>query len=1489
MVAGKARADTIAYWRFDDVGDADIELWGPVLAGNPLPDSDGSTVWRKAVHDHSGNGNHLTTWEYAWAGFNWSSDVPSATVPATGASNTLSMVHTQAMGCCPAAMTWSEQSLPSGTDIEAISPAEFTIEGSFKLDTIGWSHTIVGRDSAGTVTGDPALAALYFQVLDGRATIQFTDVSGYFHGAQANFRLETNRWYNMAAVSDGSTLSLYLDAELVVQVSLTASGSPNTALTVGSGSGGDWEAGTWSVGRGLWNSGHVDRVFGYIDEVRISDTALAPSQFLFPPVHARNPVPRNDSLHTETEVLLQWEAGCFAASHDVYIGDNFADVNDATTSTVAIYKGRQSEDYYPATGSMPVELGKVYYWRVDEVNDLHPAKLWRGQVWTFTVQPLTAYDPSPPDGARYVDRDADLAWSAGFQALSHAVYFGTDQDSLPLLSGAQVATTYDPGPLNYDTTYYWRIDESNGTSTYTGDVWSFTTLPDIPITDPSLLGWWKLDEGVGTIAVDWSGHSNHGTIYGAQWAAGYDGQALQFDGEDDYVDLPIGSVIASLTNCTCATWVDFSNAGGAWQRIFDFGSDTTFYMFLTPRLGTTGEMRFAITIGGGGDPEQMVTAPSTLPSGWHHVAVTIDAGIDTIDLYLDGVVVASNTAATLTPSDLGNTTNNWLGRSQWVADAYFNGSLDDFRIYDYALSQVEIAKVMRGDPLLAWDPRPANGSTPDVEAATPLSWSPGDKASEHDVYFGTDQGAVETADTSDTTGIYRSRVGTSSYTPPEVLRWGQTYYWRIDEFNTDATISQGRVWSFTVADFLIVDNFEDYNDFTNRIYLMWIDGYGSPSQGIPGNGTGSTVGHLTRPYAETVIVHEDLQAMPMDFNNVKLPYRSEAVRTFDTPQDWTRKDVKSLTVWFRGLPASFGSFSYDPVTGIYTMTARGTDIWDVPDYPGAIVGNYHDEFHYAHKRLSGNGSIVARVLSVANTDAWAKAAVMIRETLDANSVHAMVVVSPTSGVALQGRTITGGASFGTTVDAIAAPRWVRLTRSANTFTGEHSANGSSWDTIATQEIPMAPNVYIGLALTSNNVNATCVAEFSDVTTAGTGDWQSQDIGITSNIAEQLYVRLEDSSGNSEVAEHPDPDAVLADTWQEWNIDLHDFADAGVNTGSIKKMYIGVGDEDAPKAGGTGSLYVDDIRLYRPRCIPSFLKPPGDSSDNCVVDYFDLEIMAGDWLVADQIIATADPGAANLVGHWKLDDGFGTAADDSSVNSNNGVIHGDLQWVAGYDGGAVRFDGYNDYVELPIGSVINSLTNSTFAMWVDFSNAGGAWQRIFDFGSDTTAYMFLTPRMGTADAMRFAITVEGGGAPEQMATATSTLPSGWHHVAVTINADGDTFTLYLDGAVVAQNTEATLSPSDLGVTTNNWLGRSQYALDAFYRGVIDDFRIYSRALTQAEIGYLADKTPGDGQVYIPVPSPAELYEAEPQGSRAVNFMDFAVLADTWLDELLWPLP
>jgi regulation of enolase protein 1 (concanavalin A-like superfamily) len=254
------------------------------------------------------------------------------------------------------------------------------------------------------------------------------------------------------------------------------------------------------------------------------------------------------------------------------------------------------------------------------------------------------------------------------------------------------------------------------------------------------------------------------------------------------------------------------------------------------------------------------------------------------------------------------------------------------------------------------------------------------------------------------------------------------------------------------------------------------------------------------------------------------------------------------------------------------MTARGADIWTTSD-----------QFHFAYKQLSGNGEIKAKVVSLTNTHQWAKAGVMIRETLAANSKHVDMVVQPGAGVAFQRRADTGAASEEIASQASAlAPQWVKLTRTGNNLKAEYSSDGSSWTALGSVVyMPMLENVYVGLVLCSHNVNATNTAEFSDVTINGTvsDQWNNQDIGIQSNIPEQLYAVIADSADNSAVVKHHDPASTTLNTWTGWNIPFTAFT--GVNPQTIKKLSIGVGDRDNPQLGGAGDLYIDDIRLHLP--------------------------------------------------------------------------------------------------------------------------------------------------------------------------------------------------------------------------------------------------------------------------------------------------------------------
>jgi len=487
------------------------------------------------------------------------------------------------------------------------------------------------------------------------------------------------------------------------------------------------------------------------------------------------------------------------------------------------------------------------------------------------------------------------------------------------------------------------------------------------------------------------------------------------------------------------------------------------------------------------------------------------------------------------------------------------------------------------DSRIAGPPNPANGAV-DVKQTPILKWAAGDQALSHQVYFGTDEEAVRIANIGSPEYKGSMDLGFESYDPGK-LQWNATYYWRVDEVNNANPDSPwiGGVWSFTTADFLLVDDFEDYDVGNNEIWWGWKDGLGYPVRdGIPaypGNGTGSAVGDETTPsYTEETIVHGGAQSMPMLYDNNKQGYSvySEVEHTLTDQRDWTEEGVTELSLWFRGYPVYLSSFVEGP-TGTYTMTAEGADIWD-----------NSDQFHFAYKELSGAGTIIAKVESVENTHEWAKAGVMIRDTLEPDSRHAMMVVTPAQGVSSQRRTTAGDSSSSDTEAGITAPQWVKLERTIGGLVkAYYSADGTTWTQLGTPEpATMNTPMYIGLALTSHNSGVACEAKFSNVSFSGTTvgqQWTNQDIGITSNDAETIYVAVSNSTGTPAVVVHDDPAAATIDTWTEWVIHLKAFADQGVDLTDVDKIAIGLGTKgNMIIPGGSGKMYFDDIRLYRPR-------------------------------------------------------------------------------------------------------------------------------------------------------------------------------------------------------------------------------------------------------------------------------------------------------------------
>jgi hypothetical protein len=293
--------------------------------------------------------------------------------------------------------------------------------------------------------------------------------------AHVGKNLERYEWCHIACSHDGTTLKCYLNGEETDSVPMGQFGGIGTPVIIGTdGWGCDW--------------------IGAIDDVRIYDHALTVPEILSAMegeivLRAWGPTPADGALNLDTWANVSWKPGPKAVSHDVYISDNFDDVTAGAEGT---FQGNQAETFivvgfpgfpYP-DGLVP---GTTYYWRIDEVNDTEPNSPWKGDVWSFSIPPKTAYNPGPTDGAESVDPGVQLSWTEGFGSKLHTVYFGDNFDEVNNAAGGlpQGTATYTPGTLKMAKTYYWRVDEFDVIETHKGDVWSFTTQGAVGSPDPS--------------------------------------------------------------------------------------------------------------------------------------------------------------------------------------------------------------------------------------------------------------------------------------------------------------------------------------------------------------------------------------------------------------------------------------------------------------------------------------------------------------------------------------------------------------------------------------------------------------------------------------------------------------------------------------------------------------------------------------------------------------------------------------------------------------------------------------------------------------------------------------------------------------------------------------------------------------------------------------------------------------------------------------------
>jgi hypothetical protein len=320
------------------------------------------------------------------------------------------------------------------------------------------------------------------------------------------------------------------------------------------------------------------------------------------------------------------------------------------------------------------------------------------------------------------------------------------------------------------------------------------------------------------------------------------------------------------------------------------------------------------------------------------------------------------------------------------------------------------------------------------------------------------------------------------------------------------------------------------------------------------------------------------------------------------------------------------------------MTGSGIDIW-----------SNADEFHFAYKEFTGAGTIIAKVESVQNTQEFAKAGVMIRDTLDADSRYVGVFITPENGVRFQYRNDIGAITDRQFVEDITAPYWVKLERtSGGLVRAYYSADGATWERFNLTQVSMDTPMYIGLAVTSHEAALTCEAKFSNVSFPSTNvdmSWNDQDIGMLSNEPELMYVILD----NSAKVYHDDPNASLINAWTEWVIPLDKFEDQGIDLTGVNSIGIGFGDKDNPQPdGGSGTMYFDDIRLYLP-------KPP-EPPQEITVENFSFELPGTEKIKGWNGEGVADTPAVDIPG-WSSD----TVVVDSGVETGYTPTDGD--WTA----------------------------------------------------------------------------------------------------------------------------------------------------------------------------------------------------------------------------------
>jgi len=947
------------------------------------------------------------------------------------------------------------------------------------------------------------------------------------------------------------------------------------------------------------------------------------------------------------------------------------------------------------------------------------------------------------------------------------------------------------------------------------------------VTD-GLLSYWTFDTAdiAGQTARDVWGERDAAIKGQTSGVAGKNGDALQFDGNGDYVEFDDAGLPEGGAPRTMSAWI--KPAGAGVRSVLEWGTSASGQRCAVLILADQ-KIKFC------GQDADVTSNGYAVNGEWHHVTETYDGA--TLRIYIDGVLDIEQVVSIDTVLNVGR-----IGANVRLGE-FFNGAIDEVGIYDRAINDEEVAENFAAErgPCAG---NPEDEAT-DVSRDVVLSWLPGEFPCGYDVYLGTAFEDVNNASRANCLDVLVSQDQNATAYDPVRLEFGQTYYWRIDEIGAppECTIAKGQTWSFTTEPVgypLAGDRITVTASSTNKpeegveniisglgldgenlhsvtVKEMWRTSRADPDPWIEfafdkpyklhemlvwnhNSALELTIGYgIKEATVEYSLDGTDWVALdPMEFAQAtgRSGYQANTAVAFDGALvQYVR--VRPTSNWGGILP-QFGLSEVrflcvplsarepDPASGAADVAARATLNWRA-----GRQGALHDVYLSSDEQavVDGTAPVVTvsepfldtEPLDLLGTYYWrvdevneAEDPALWRGDIWNFTVTDVVVVEDFEAYTDD----EGNRIYETWVDGWGVP--------TNGSQVGYSVPPFAEETILHAGSQSMPFLYDNTSGAADSVATRTFAEAQDWTTSGVQGLVLYFCGSPDNTGGQLYVKI----NGTRVAYDSDAGNLMRTGWNKWYIALADVA--GVNLARVTTLSIGVDN------GGEGVLYIDDISLT-----------PYER----------------------QMITPVEPGTTNLVAHFAFD---GNASD--STGKHPGRLAGGSAFAPGVIGQALNLDGVGSYVEITGYKGVLGANAVTATAWIRTSST--ITGSIVGWGGPLGASGHTFELAVNGNRLRF----EPGGGTFQGQTVIN--DGAWHHVAVTVQADATMsypeVVLWVDGR---DDTRPTSNPNkfDLSAAHDVRIGSRPVADDRYFVGQIDEMRLYDRALSVEEIVWLAGYT------------------------------------------------